>query len=136
MKYIVQHPIHGDETQKLSTITDRNDSPESTFKRAEREGDSDNFQELSKDEVGIKPVSKVSKPKTDGSYQHLSNGTKIGGNAGKGIVAPSRPNQGDTFQDLSSEDADEEKAGEIYKNNPRPAQGDTFQHLASYKSFK
>jgi hypothetical protein len=136
MKYIVQHPIHGDDFQRLSTVADRQDSPESTFKRAEREGDSDDFQRLSFDEEDIKTVTTAQKTTTDGSYQKLSSATKIGNNTGKGVVAPSRPEQGDTFQDLSSEDADEEKAGEIYKENPRPKQGDTFQHLSSYKSFK
>ena len=113
MKYIVQHPVHGDDYQKLSNLADRKDSAESTFKRAQREGDSEGneFQELSHDEDGIKPG--------------VHSDTK-----------PSRPEQGDTYQTLSSEDADEEKAGKIYKDNPRPAQGDTYQHLASYKSFK
>jgi len=140
MKYIVQHPLHGDDFQKLSTLADRKDSPESTFKRAEREGDSNDFQRLSHDEDGIKPAvksdSKPSRPEQGDSFQRLSDKTKMSVDGGKGVQAPSRPEQGDTFQDLSSEDADEERAGEIYKKNPRPSQGDTFQHLASYKSFE
>jgi len=142
MKYIVQHPIHGDDFQKLSTVADRKDSAESTFKAAKRDGDleGNEFQELSHDEDGIKPGvhsdKKPSRPNQGDTYQRLSNRTKMDVNAGKGVVAPSRPEQGDKYQTLSSEDADEEKAGKIYKDNPRPAQGDTYQHLASYKSFK
>jgi len=142
MKYIVQHPIHDDDFQRLSTLSDRQDSPESTFKRAERQGDSvgNEFQRLSHDEDGIEPAvksdSKPSRPEQGDSFQRLSTDTDMDPNAGKGVVAQSRPNQGDSFQVLSSEDADEEKSNPIYKNNPRPSQGDTFQHLASYKKFK
>ena len=142
MKYIVQHPVHGDDFQKLSTLSDRKDSPESTFKRAQREGDSEGneFQELSHDEDGIKPAvksdTKPSRPNQGDTYQKLSNKTKMSVDAGKGVVAPSRPEQGDKYQTLSSEDADEEKASKIYQDNPRPSQGDKYQHLASYKSFK
>jgi len=142
MKYIVQHPVHGDDYQKLSNLADRKDSAESTFKRAQREGDSEGneFQELSHDEDGIKPGvhsdTKPSRPNQGDTYQRLSNKTKMSVDGGKGVVAASRPEQGDKFQTLSSEDADEEKSGKIYKDNSRPAQGDSFQHLASYKSFK
>ena len=142
MKYIVQHPVHGDDYQKLSNLADRKDSTETTFKRAEREGDSmgNEFQELSHDEDGIEPGvqsnTKPSRPGQGDSFQRLSSKSKMSVDGGKGVVAPSRPEQGDKFQTLSSEDADEEKAGKIYKDNPRPSQGDSFQHLASYKSFK
>ena len=139
MKYIVQHPIHGDDFQKLSTITDREDSAESTFKRADRKGDSNQFQQLSNDEEGIEPVgpsnTKPSRPGQGDEFQRLSDKTKMSGGS-NGIQAASRPEQGDTFQDLSSEDADEEKANPIYKENPRPGQGDSFQRLSSFSKFK